>query len=50
MLRGKVHEAFDHVLRHDTVVDVGHQVADAVEHHEVGHEMAYGRLEHRQTV
>ena len=47
---GEVHEAFDHVLGHDTVVDVGHKVADAVEHYQVGTEMAHCRLKQRQTV
>ena len=47
---GQVHEPLDDVLGYHTVVDVGHQVADAIEHNQVGTVVGYSRLEQRQTL
>ena len=47
---GQVHQAFDGVLRHHTVVDVGHQVADTVEHHQVGLIAQHQQFEQGETV
>ena len=49
-LGGQAHESLDHVLGHDTVVDVAHEVTDAIEDHQVGMTEADDRLEVWQAV